>query len=35
MTKVNQIDYIQWLRFSQIGHFDLTLSKINHINLAT
>jgi hypothetical protein len=31
----SQIDYIQWLGLSQIGHFDLTFSQINHINLAT
>jgi hypothetical protein len=34
--KLNEINHIQsWLGFSQIDHFDLTLSQINHIDLGT
>jgi len=33
--RLSQIDYIQWLGLSQITHFDLTFSQINHTKLAT
>jgi hypothetical protein len=26
----NQIDYIEWIRFSQIDHLDLILGQIDH-----
>jgi hypothetical protein len=32
---LNQIGHIEWIGFTQIDHFDLTLSQINHIHLMT
>jgi len=30
---LNQIGHIEWIRFNQIEHFDLTFSQINHYDL--
>jgi hypothetical protein len=30
---LNQIDRIEWIRFSQIDHLDLTLNQIDHYDL--
>ncbi len=32
---LSQIEYIEWIRFSQIGHYDLTFSQMSHIHLMT
>jgi hypothetical protein len=31
----SQIGHIEWIRFSQINHYDLTLSQMNHTHLMT
>jgi hypothetical protein len=32
---LSQIAHIEWIGFSQIDHYDLTLSQMNHIHLMT
>ncbi len=31
----SQIDNIEWIGFSQINHYDLTFSQMNHTHLMT
>jgi hypothetical protein len=31
----NQISHIEWIGFSQIDHYDLTLSQMNNTHLIT
>jgi len=30
---INQIDHIEWIKFSKSEHFDLTFSQIDHYDL--
>jgi hypothetical protein len=33
--RLNQIGHIEWIGFSQIDHYDLTLNQMNHTFLMT
>jgi hypothetical protein len=32
---LSQISHIEWIGFSQINHYDLTLNQMNHTHLMT